>query len=199
MFSKNLKKYRLLAGYPSAKSFADALNIQPTTYVNYENGQREPKYETLCKIAAALHVSIDDLLGFNGTADPVERGKQLVKMAGFKLAEVSPPGCVTVIMDTPDFIAKKYPSLSGGQALAFSNDDFLRWVDSSMAQYEAEKPKLAHKVFYSVFMANLIAGAALFNNDGTDRLFSVPISGPLSESTLKALEQLKAQKTNKEK
>lgn len=60
-FQSNLRKYREGLGI-TAKDFAKQLGINYTTYANYENQGREPKYETLCKIAAALHVSIDDLL-----------------------------------------------------------------------------------------------------------------------------------------
>lgn len=61
-FSKNLRHYREKAGYKSAKDFANTLGIQPNTYVGYEVRGREPKYETLCKIADLLEVSIDDLI-----------------------------------------------------------------------------------------------------------------------------------------
>lgn len=62
-FQENLRHYREKAGYKSAKDFADVLGISPNTYVGYEVRGREPKYETLCKIADLLQVSTDDLLG----------------------------------------------------------------------------------------------------------------------------------------
>ena len=40
-----------------------ALNISYSTYKGYESQGREPKYETLCRIADLLKVSTDDLLG----------------------------------------------------------------------------------------------------------------------------------------
>lgn len=58
----NLKHFREKAGF-TAKEFADLLEVPYGTYVSYENRAREPKYELLIKIADALHVSIDDLLG----------------------------------------------------------------------------------------------------------------------------------------
>ncbi len=61
--SDNLRRYREMAGI-TAKDFAALLGIKYTTYMAYENEGREPKQEALCKIAAALHVSIDDLLGY---------------------------------------------------------------------------------------------------------------------------------------
>ncbi len=62
-FQQNLRKYRERIGI-SAKDFAAQIGTPYTTYVAYENQGREPKYDTLCKIAAALHVSIDDLLEY---------------------------------------------------------------------------------------------------------------------------------------
>ena len=82
-FSKNLRRYRELAGFKSAKDFAAALDIPYTTYAPYENSTREPKYETLCKIAAALHVSIDDLLGFK--LSDLEKCISICRQAGYKV------------------------------------------------------------------------------------------------------------------
>ena len=65
-FQDNLKKYRLAAGYQQAKDFALLIGLKCSTYTNYEAGNREPKYEKLCKIAAALHVTTDELLGYDG-------------------------------------------------------------------------------------------------------------------------------------
>lgn len=62
-FQTNLRKYREGLGI-TAKDFAAQIGINYTTYANYENQGREPKYAILCKLAAALHVSTDDLLGY---------------------------------------------------------------------------------------------------------------------------------------
>ena len=62
-FQDNLRMYRERLGV-NAKDFANQLEIKYTTYAGYENQGKEPKYDVLCKIAAALHVSIDELLGY---------------------------------------------------------------------------------------------------------------------------------------
>lgn len=62
-FQENLKYYREKSGYKTAKEFANTLGIPPNTYVGYEVRGREPKFDTLCKIADLLEVSTDDLLG----------------------------------------------------------------------------------------------------------------------------------------
>ena len=62
-FSKNLLTYRTNSGI-SRKQMADIVGVSLSTYTNYEAGNRSPNIELLPKIAAALHVSIDDLLGY---------------------------------------------------------------------------------------------------------------------------------------
>ena len=69
--STNLKKYRK-AGWndgllfcKSSALFAEKLGINKITYKNYETPSREevPDYDTLCRIANLLHVSLDTLFG----------------------------------------------------------------------------------------------------------------------------------------
>lgn len=45
------------------KEFAAEINIAPSTVGNYTQGTREPDFETLKRIAAYFHVSVDYLLG----------------------------------------------------------------------------------------------------------------------------------------
>lgn len=47
----------------TAKQLATMVNVAESTMSLYENGKREPDYETLKKIADCLNVSIDYLLG----------------------------------------------------------------------------------------------------------------------------------------
>jgi len=63
-FQEKLRYYREKAGYKSAKEFARLLGVPYTTYVAYENKDREPRYKTLCKIAQLLNVTPNDLLEF---------------------------------------------------------------------------------------------------------------------------------------
>lgn len=47
-FQENLRKYRKLAGYPTAKELAKVLtNTSYDAYIGYENKGREPKYSIL--------------------------------------------------------------------------------------------------------------------------------------------------------
>lgn len=60
-FAKNLQAAREVK-YRIKKDFADALGIPASTYGQYENGQREPNFVLLVKIADKLDVSLDQLL-----------------------------------------------------------------------------------------------------------------------------------------
>lgn len=62
MFDDRLSKLREDTGL-SRKEIAIKLNMPYTTYLNYENNEREPNSETLIQIAKFFNVSIDYLLG----------------------------------------------------------------------------------------------------------------------------------------
>lgn len=59
---KNLKKIRKLKNI-TIKELANALNLAESTISLYENGKREPDFNTLSKISDYFNVSIDYLLG----------------------------------------------------------------------------------------------------------------------------------------
>lgn len=69
-FKTNLKKYRLAgkqAGLPyckSAKKFAEYINVNYNTYIDYERKGNSPPIDTLLIIASALCVSIDKLYDY---------------------------------------------------------------------------------------------------------------------------------------
>ena len=91
-FKENLRYYREKAGYKKQTDLAKAINIPYTTYLNYEKAGREPKYETLVKIANELCISTDELLGrvppsaWEGLIDvkPVDGGYILCDWVGIE-------------------------------------------------------------------------------------------------------------------
>lgn len=71
MIGEKLKALRKQKGV-TAKKVAEALNILPDTYRNYETGRREPNLETLSSIADYFKVSTDYLLGRETFQDPID-------------------------------------------------------------------------------------------------------------------------------
>lgn len=61
-FSENLKRIRETKN-KKQKEIAQLIGVSEPTYSNYENGKREPNILTIKKIAKALNVSGDELLG----------------------------------------------------------------------------------------------------------------------------------------
>ena len=57
-----LKKYRIMKGL-SQVQLAEILHVAPTTYNNWELGRRDPDHNMTVRIAEALGVSVDELLG----------------------------------------------------------------------------------------------------------------------------------------
>ena len=66
-FHNIFKSLRQAQGY-SQTDLADALDISRSSISMYENGNREPDFETLEKIADFFHVDTDYLLGRKKTA-----------------------------------------------------------------------------------------------------------------------------------
>ena len=60
-FGDILKELRLKHGL-TQKAVAEHLSISPAAYSLYEKGKREPKYETLEKIANLFNVSVGYLV-----------------------------------------------------------------------------------------------------------------------------------------
>lgn len=62
-FGESLTRIRKERGI-TRKDFAEQLQIPYTTLRNYETDQREPGHRLLIKMAALLHVSVDELIGY---------------------------------------------------------------------------------------------------------------------------------------
>lgn len=72
---QRIQAFRRAAGYKNAKAFAREAGVSASAYVEYEQGRSKLSYENACKIADALHISLDELGGrewppSGETADP---------------------------------------------------------------------------------------------------------------------------------
>ena len=64
-FKDRLREIRTKTGI-TAKDFAAIIGVKYTTYISYEKTGNTPSMENLAKIATALNVSVDQLLGVTG-------------------------------------------------------------------------------------------------------------------------------------
>lgn len=67
-FSDRLKEARKNAGLTQAQ-LSEKLGITAQSYSQYETGKRNPKMETLQKIAAALNIKLSELVPISDTLD----------------------------------------------------------------------------------------------------------------------------------
>lgn len=65
-----LRKIRVLKGM-TQQQVADGIQCSATVYARYERGEREPSIETILKLSAFLDVTVDSLLGNNGSVPPL--------------------------------------------------------------------------------------------------------------------------------
>lgn len=63
MFRFLMRELREKAGYSSQQAFADAFGVAQTTVASWECGKREPKFDTMQRLADFFGVTVDYLLG----------------------------------------------------------------------------------------------------------------------------------------
>ena len=143
-FQDNLKKYRLAAGYQQAKDFALLIGLKYTTYLAYEGQEgREPKYEQLCKIAAALHVTTDELLGYS--LDEYARCKAIAVAAGYSITEKG--NLVYISTSTRRYSRRGTTELP----VSFSKSR-QQFIEIIMAAYESFKEKTKQQLYDEVLL-----------------------------------------------
>lgn len=64
-----LRKIRTLKGM-TQQQVADGIQCSSTVYERYERGEREPSIDTLLRLSAFWEVSVDCLIGNNGSMPP---------------------------------------------------------------------------------------------------------------------------------
>lgn len=89
IFTERLKEQRKKNNL-TQKKLADILGVSQGSYANWENGKREPNFETLLKIALELNTTTSYLLGesnisFGHGSDKFEK---LANLPNFHLSEI---------------------------------------------------------------------------------------------------------------
>ena len=111
--SDNLTKFRNRLNL-SRKEVADKIGVSLSAYTNYEAGNRSPHVDLLPKLAAALHASIDELLGYSISS--VEIQAALARHAGLAVQEDNGLYSVSVPPET-------YKRIDGFYQLIIDNCD----------------------------------------------------------------------------
>ena len=166
-FQDNLRKYREAAGFSQSKEFASKIGIPYSTYTGYENQGREPKYKQLCSIAAALHVTTDELLGYS--LKEFDKCQRRAESAGYSITtagnmvHVSDEG-VDRLRQGPNFFytLSLYQSerkrttdkdLSGDPLpLDMTKEDFIRAVNRAYTNFEQKNKQHLYDEFLFSFM-----------------------------------------------
>lgn len=71
--SRNLEKYRTMAGFASRAAVERALGWPAKRYENYEIGRAAPPFTALWDLSRLFGVTVDELLGNNEENTSVER------------------------------------------------------------------------------------------------------------------------------
>ena len=81
---ENLKSARRRSGM-TQQEVANAIGVVQSAYKNYEQGNREPKGDTIVMLADLFHVTTDYLLGRDtGTPEPIDELEQQFNMSALE-------------------------------------------------------------------------------------------------------------------
>lgn len=143
--NERLQQLREKAGFENAKAFAKSIGMPYSTYSTYESGKSEPKATALVTIAAALHVSVDDLLGYH--VDDFDKAAALFHESTGKTATLDESG-VTIA-----------PKVGGGVMWTqpISKESFIQAINDAAARFDRTlRPRLlADAIINSVDRAYL--------------------------------------------
>lgn len=154
-FQENLRYYREKAGYKQAKDFAEALNIPYSTYTGYEVRNREPKYETLCKIADLLQVSTDDLLGRTTNILGTNEDERLKKELN-NLLNPNEVKSLQVVINNIDKEDIHCSFLELQQDFFLDKSGIISIINTLNEAMEDKKKNIFQKNLFSSFLINII-------------------------------------------
>lgn len=81
VFSERLREARKLRGY-SQEELAAKAEMPPTTIAHFETGTRKPSFESLRRLAVALEITTDFLLGRVDSPELAQAGDPLYRDIG---------------------------------------------------------------------------------------------------------------------
>ena len=164
----NLKRLREQQGI-SGKEFANQLDLNYSTYMTYESANpqkaRWPNEETLLKIAAALHTSTDDLLGYH--VDPYGQAESMLQSIGIDVMHDVDNVRLKVPADIYEYLSHQskmflenlvmHATTGQQQSLevTMSAEMFRDFIDKSMKPAIDESKKTLFNTFMDTFLAKI--------------------------------------------
>lgn len=147
----NLKLLRMKLGYKQAKDFAKFAGIPYSSYSAYERGSW-PNEENLIKLARALNVSIDTLIGYTPEkVDKFAKAVSLLKEVGYEVVEWQETPGIYIVYDTEDPI---YLPIRGWEKFGYfvNKSELIEIADTITLSPEIKEGY--HKAFKSSFRKN---------------------------------------------
>jgi transcriptional regulator with XRE-family HTH domain len=115
MFCKRLKKLRTDKNL-THQQMADFLGVTRQAYGNYENGKREPDFETVKRLADFFEVSVNYLLGSSNSPSPPSPKTKKLYDAIYR-AEELPEENIEQVADALEALIKHHKEKTKNQKL----------------------------------------------------------------------------------
>lgn len=160
----NLSQLRISRGYQSAKDFAIQAGIPYSSYSAYER-KAWPSEENLIKIARALHVSLDDLIGFQ--IDRYERAESMLQSIGIGVTHDEGNIRLKVPADIYEYLSRQSKmflenlvmhAMAGqqqGVEIVMPEEAFHDFVDKAVEPATDESQKVFFNTFMDTFLARI--------------------------------------------
>ena len=160
----NLSQLRLSRGYQSAKDFAIQAGIPYSSYSAYER-KAWPSEENLIKIARALHVSLDDLIGYH--VDEFERAESMLQSIGIGVTHDAGNVRLKVPADIYEHLSRQSKiflenlvmhAMAGqqqGVEIVMPEETFHDFVDKAVEPATDESQKVFFNTFMDTFLASI--------------------------------------------
>ena len=141
-FAERLRYYREKAKL-SQKDLSDKINIPFQTYNNYETKGIEPKIDIIIKLAMALGIDVNTLVGFQ--PNNVQDVKRLLESYGFSVIHIDDKEVTCLLRDVKstvsiDKLLKEFEkaeqeadNLFSEARFKFIQDHLIRFIESNIA------------------------------------------------------------------
>ena len=181
-FAQRLRAIRIPRGFKTARSFAEALEIDENRYTRYERAEVEPDLQLLMKICSLLGATPNDLLCDTIGAPPIDFRSE----SAYGFADQAGPGYKANVVYSLAPQQSSVPMQPGGppsslgearKAIGFQLAELMVTIDAKAAGNEPRDMKPLEKLRRTVPIASRIeADAFQFISDLPERLKDIDVS-----------------------